>query len=77
MRSSTTRSPATYSLNRYGPVPIMALPELKSSVFTVGASFACTMRTATMSFGSSGCGRSVTMRTVYLSGALMSLIGRV
>ncbi len=76
MRFSTTRSPATYSTRRYGPVPIIALPELKSSVFAVSATDFGRIITATMSFGSSGCGLSVFSRSVSGSTALISTIGR-
>lgn len=34
LASITTRSPGNEALNRYGPVPIIARPALKSSVVT-------------------------------------------
>ena len=35
--TSTMRSPGTYSVNLYGPVPMAPLPELKSAVVDVPA----------------------------------------
>jgi len=61
----------------YGPVPTISLPLLNSSVLAPAASLAGTMRTATRSLGSSGCGRTVLMRSVSGLGAVTLSIGRV
>ena len=54
----------------------MALPELKSSVLAVSATDFGRSMIAPRSFGSSGCGLSVFSRSVCLSTALISTIGR-
>ena len=57
-------------------MPIIALPELKSSVFALSATAFGTISTALRSLGSSGCGLAVFRRRVYGSTARMSVIWR-
>ena len=74
--ASSRRSPLAKRTNLYGPVPIAALPLLKSSVVAPVAAFFEMMYTVERSFGSSGCGFSVVMISVCGSVAMMVLIGR-
>src|SRR5258706_14869612 len=67
-----TRSPGTYSTNLNGPVPIIALPELKSAVLALSA-LALTIRMLARSVGSRGAGVPVRMWMVYGSMTLVSL----
>ena len=57
----------------YGPVPMAALPLLKSSVVALAAALE-TMATCVMSEGISGYGVAVRKRIVYGSTTIISLI---
>src|SRR5690349_16242486 len=63
------------STSLYGPVPIAALPELKSSVVAFSATALGTMYTAARSLGSSTCGDAVLKMTVYGSTIFVSTMG--
>ncbi len=79
-RSSTSSSFGVQETNRYGPVPIAALPELKASLalslVRPAAAFAETMNRRMKSFGSVGAGPSVTTWSVCGSTTFASLTRR-
>lgn len=62
--SSTARSPGVQEPKRYGPVPIAALPLLKSSLPTDGPSFAGRMKMSPICSISVGVGCGVRMCSV-------------
>ena len=74
LRTSSSRSPFAKRENLYGPVPIAALPVLKSSVLAPVAAFLEITYTVARSLGSNGCGFSVVITRVCESTALIDLM---